>query len=72
MAQFAKMFPPDLPPSSVDVEKKSVDDARWVGQGRWECGTERACGPPDELGFGMYRFMPGDLDSGKVKVCSLS
>lgn len=52
------MFPPDLPPCSAGVEKEFVDDASWVGQGKWECGTERAvccedCGPPDELGFGM-------------------
>lgn len=42
VAELAEMFPPDLPPSSADVEKEFVDDASWVGQGKWECGTQRA------------------------------
>lgn len=42
VAELAKIFPPDLPPSSADVEKEFVGDASWVGQGKWECGTERA------------------------------
>lgn len=32
MAELAKRFPPDLPPSSADVEKEFMDDASWVGQ----------------------------------------
>lgn len=32
VAELAKMFPPDLPPSSADVEKEFMDDASWVGQ----------------------------------------
>lgn len=42
MAELAKMFPSDLLPSSADVGKEFVGDASWVGQGKWECGTERA------------------------------
>lgn len=44
MAELAKMFPSDLPPSSADVEKEFVGDASWVGQRERKCGTERAVG----------------------------
>lgn len=40
VAELAKTFPPELPPSSADPEKEFVGDANWVGQRKWECGTE--------------------------------